>query len=73
MIFFIFIQIYTLSVCREYSGDEKTSIFLMAKYKELEILYKIMINDSLFDRPDCEEILLNRNLWALSEEFKAGK
>jgi hypothetical protein len=33
-----------------------------------------MINDSLFDRLDCEEILLNRNIWALSEEeFKAEK
>ncbi len=74
MIFFISIQIYSISFCREYNADEKASIFLMSKYRELENLYKIMINDSLLDRPDCEEILLNRNLWTLSEEeFKAEK
>ena len=44
----------------------------MCKHRELEILYRKMIIHSFSDRPNCEEILHNQNLWALSEEeFKA--
>jgi len=60
-----------LNISREHVSDGNNSL-LTAKYTELSKLCIEMMDIKYGRRPDCEQILQKRHLWALSsEEFDA--